>query len=65
MGVLSWLVGSPTRDEDARANCHGRQGMTAYQASLLPGDVNYRCNACGGTLLGGFMGLGWCDCGGE
>lgn len=61
MGVLSWLLGSSPAD-DARANCHGRKGMTAYQASLVPGDVNYQCNACGQTLLGGFLGLGWCRC---
>ena len=61
MGLLAWFLGSD-RADDARANCHGRHGMTAYQATLMPGDVNYQCNACGQTLLGGFMGLGWCRC---
>ncbi|MGD9750001.1 MAG: hypothetical protein AB7W59_03290 [Acidimicrobiia bacterium] len=61
MGVLAWLLGSD-RAEDARANCHGRRGVTAYQASLMPGDIGYLCNACGQSLLGGFMGLGHCRC---
>lgn len=57
MGWLSRFLGITAADA-AKANCHGRQGMTAYQATLIPGDVNYQCNA----LLGGFLGLGWCRC---
>lgn len=61
MGLLAKLLGITPIDE-ARANCHGPAGITPYQASLMPGDVNYQCNSCGQTLLGGFLGLGWCNC---
>lgn len=61
MGWLTdWLLPAPP--DVARANCRGR-GIEAYQATLIPGDIAYRCTTCGGDLLGGAFGMGWCSCG--